>query len=160
VTETGDLTADISFVYLNQDVVGDEATYKVLRREAGTTNIYGGTWSVDTVNNIGSALAVTNFSQWAAGALAPTAASVNIGGRVTTFDGITGLPRVQVTVSGNTLEQPRIVTTNPFGYYSFEDLPVGTYVLTVDAKQYTFSVPTRVVTAEDNITNADFTANP
>jgi hypothetical protein len=159
VTESGDLTADITFVYLNQDVAGTESSYQVLRREMGVTAVYvGGT--VNTGTNEGSATGVTNFSQWAAGNLVPTAASVDIAGRVTMADGLTGIPKVRVTISGAGLPEPRVITTSPFGYYNFADLPVGTYVLTVNAKQYTFNVPSRVVTAEDNIVGFDFLANP
>lgn len=161
VTEIGDLTADISFTYLNQDVVGDESSYKVLRREAGTTAIYAGTSSVDTGTNTASALSVTNFSQWAAGALAPTAANVSIGGRIFMPDGVTGMPRAKITLTGGGLTTPRTFITNPFGYYSFDDLPVGqTYVLTVGSKQYTFATPSVVITADDNLQNIDFIAMP
>jgi hypothetical protein len=159
VTEAGSLTADISFVYLDADVVGDETSYDVLRRESGTTAVYpGGT--VTPATNTGLAPGVTNFSQWAAGNLAPTAANVNIGGRITAADGMQGLPRVKVILSGGDLPQPVERMTNPFGYYTFEDLTVGqTYVITVGSKQYTFSAPTRVITPDDNIFNIDFYAD-
>jgi hypothetical protein len=172
IVEVGSLTADLSFTYLEADtpntgVDTDETDYRVWRREGiGNTQTFtnmcpGGPCVNTTTNVAGPVLGVTNFSRWTvADNQVPVAASVNVSGRVTTFDGITGLPRVQVMISGNTLEHPRVITTTPFGYYSFEDLPVGTYVLQVASKQYTFSVPTRVITAEDNITGADFTANP
>lgn len=93
--------------------------------------------------------------------LAPLAASISIGGRVTTADGITGLPRVNVTLTGGNLTAPVTVETNPFGFYSFDDLEVGhTYILTVGARMYTFSNPTRVITPDDNIKGIDFRANP
>lgn len=93
--------------------------------------------------------------------LAPLAAMVNIGGRVTKADGVQGLPRVDVTLTGGGLTRPVVLRTNPFGYYNFQNLEVGqTYILTVSSKQYTFSVPTRVVTAEDNVTDLNFFANP
>ena len=114
--------------------------------------------TVNTAANTATILGVQNFSDWSVGLALAVAASVDIGGRVTAADGVTGLPRVYVTISGNTLQQPIVLRTNPFGYYNFEELPVGTYVLTVASKQYTFTVPTRVITAEDNITSADFTA--
>jgi hypothetical protein len=158
----GTLTADLSFTYdQTDDVNGNELDYRLFRRDTGVTTEVCGIACVNEATNVATATGVSSFSRWTvAEAIAPTAASVNVSGRVTTFDGITGLPRVQVMISGNTLEHPRVITTTPFGYYSFEDLPVGTYVLQVASKQYTFSVPTRVITAEDNITGADFTANP
>lgn len=159
LTETGDITANLAFVYNDFDVNGNEALYKVLRRSGGMT-VASPTSTVNAATNTASITGVKNFSDWSVGLPLVVAASVNIGGRVTTADGITGLPRVNVTVSGNTLSEPRTIRTNPFGYYSFEDLPVGTYVLTAASKQYTFTVPTLVISAEDNITGADFTANP
>jgi hypothetical protein len=159
VDETGDLVADMTFQYLNQDINGNEANYKVFRRSGGfTTEIVPN--SNNPAANTATVLNVSNFSDWGIGATIPVAASINIGGRVIASDGNTGLPRVQVTISGSALSEPRTITTTPFGYYNFEDLPVGTYVLQVNSKQYTFTVPTRVVTAEDNITGADFVANP
>jgi hypothetical protein len=93
--------------------------------------------------------------------LAPNSANINIGGRVVTSDGQTGVVKARVTLSGGDLSQPIAVRTNPFGYYSFEGLQVGqTYILTVESKRYTFVVPTIVITPDDNIQNADFTANP
>jgi hypothetical protein len=159
LTETGDITADLTFQYTDNDVNGNEALYKVLRRESGVT-IASVSSTVNTAANTATVIGVRNFSDWSVGLPLAVAASVNIGGRVTAADGATGLPKVLVSISGNTLPQPLTIRTNPFGYYNFESLPVGTYVLSVGSKQYTFSVPTRVITAEDNIGDADFTANP
>ncbi|HEY0426272.1 MAG TPA: carboxypeptidase-like regulatory domain-containing protein [Pyrinomonadaceae bacterium] len=89
-------------------------------------------------------------------ALAPTAASAQIGGRVSNSTG-SGISRVTVTLSGGGLSQPMQVSTNGFGYYNFGEVPVGeNYVISVASKMYTFNPPTRVVALEDNIANADF----
>jgi len=93
--------------------------------------------------------------------LAPLAATVSVGGRVTTADGITGLPRVNVTLAGGTMTAPITVRTNPLGYYTFEDLGAGqTYVLTVEGRLYTFTNPTRVITVQEDVKGIDFAANP
>jgi hypothetical protein len=156
--ETGDVTTDLTFQYTDNDVNGNESLYKVLRRSGGITTAAQSS-TVNTGANTGTVLGVQNFSDWSVGLPLAVAASVNVGGRVTGADGVTGLPRVDVTISGGTLSQPLVIRTSPFGYYNFEDLPVGTYILTVASKRYTFNVPTRVITAEDNIINADFMAN-
>jgi hypothetical protein len=89
-------------------------------------------------------------------ALAPTAASASIGGRVVNSSG-SGLSRVNVSLSGGGLGEPIQVTTNGFGYYTFGEVPVGeSYVITVASKQYTFNPSTKVITLEDNIADADF----
>jgi hypothetical protein len=63
-------------------------------------------------------------------------------------------------ISGGNLEHPRVATTGSFGYYSFEGLAVGqTYVVTVNSKRYTFSMPSRVISLVDNVTDADFVAD-
>lgn len=100
---------------------------------------------------------LTTLSPFAIASVAPTAANVAIGGRVSS--GKSGLRNVVVTLSGGSLPQPLSVRTNSFGYYRFENLPVGeTYILSVSPKRYFFSEPTRVVTLDDEITDADFTA--
>ncbi len=89
---------------------------------------------------------------------APTAANASVSGRVTTADG-RGIRNAILTISGGSLTTPRFVRTGSFGYYSFEDLPAGeTYVVTISSKRYIFSNPSRVITLNDSITDADFTA--
>jgi hypothetical protein len=63
-------------------------------------------------------------------------------------------------ISGNSLEHPLVATTGSFGYYSFEGLTAGeTYVVTVNSKRYTFSMPSRVISLVDNATDVNFVAN-
>jgi Carboxypeptidase regulatory-like domain len=91
-------------------------------------------------------------------ALAPTAASATISGRVTRSDG-NGVNRVDVTLTGGGLSQPMTVRTNGFGYYQFGEVPVGdNYIVTVSSKQYTFNPSSRAFTLENNISDADFVA--
>lgn len=165
ITETGDLEATLSFTYLAGDVAGDEADYRVWRLETDAhlqTNLCPGAPCVDTVNHvIGPVTGVTQFSRWTgAGPLAPTAAAVSVAGRVTTADG-RGIRNAVLTISGNGLAQPLRTITGPFGYYNFGGLNAGeTYVLTVNSKSFAFQVPSRVINLNDNVTDADFTANP
>jgi hypothetical protein len=91
--------------------------------------------------------------------LPPTAASVTVGGRVATSDGI-GIARAQVTITDGA-GNARTVLTTPFGYYSFDGVEAGsTYVLTVRSKQYLFADSPRVLSVEDNIKDIDFIASP
>ncbi|HMT06872.1 MAG TPA: PKD domain-containing protein [Pyrinomonadaceae bacterium] len=90
--------------------------------------------------------------------LAPTTAAASISGRVVTNDG-SGVRNAAVSITGNSLSQPRIAKTSSFGYFSVEGLTAGeTYVVTVNSKRYTFSTPSRVVTLTDNIGEVDFVA--
>jgi hypothetical protein len=158
VTETGDLTADISYTYLDQDIAGTEATYKVLRR-SGTTALYpGGT--VNAPTNTATAPNVSNFSAWAAGNLVPTAANAEIGGRVLTASG-EGIRNATVMVTGGNLTTPLYVKTTTFGSYRFTGLPVGqNYVVQVISQRYVFSRPSRVLNLTDSVSDADFVADP
>ncbi|MGC2235788.1 MAG: lamin tail domain-containing protein [Pyrinomonadaceae bacterium] len=92
-------------------------------------------------------------------AIFPTAANASIGGRVLSSDGL-GISKVTVTLVDGS-GTARTSLTNGFGYYSFDSLGTGqTYTLSVRNKRYTFNPSTRVVSLEDNIGDADFTAEP
>jgi len=89
-----------------------------------------------------------------------TAAGATMAGRVTTADD-RGIRNAKVVVTGGGLDHPIVATTGSFGYYSVNGLTAGqTYVVTVNSKRYNFSVPSRVITLVDNVTDANFTADP
>jgi hypothetical protein len=91
-------------------------------------------------------------------ALAPSAAASEINGRVATANG-RGIGKVNVTISGGSLASPVKALTNPFGYYNFPNLESGqTYTVSVSAKGYTFTNPTRIISLQD-VTSVDFISN-
>ena len=64
-----------------------------------------------------------------------TAAGANVSGRVVNSDG-RGISAARVGMTEPSGEM-RYATTNPFGYFSFADVPVGeTYIFSVKAKGY------------------------
>jgi hypothetical protein len=85
----------------------------------------------------------------------PTAANVSIGGRVRT--GKQGIANVIVSLT-DARGTVRSVKTNTFGYYNFNDVPLGTNIITVTAKRYAFENPTQVLNVADNISDLDFAA--
>ncbi|MGC2236235.1 MAG: carboxypeptidase-like regulatory domain-containing protein [Pyrinomonadaceae bacterium] len=89
-------------------------------------------------------------------ALAPTAANASIGGRVLNANG-NGIGKATITITGDGIQTMQ-ARTNAFGYYNFDDIPTGgTYVLTISGtKTYTFSKPTRVVSLDNSVSDADF----
>ncbi len=90
--------------------------------------------------------------------LAPTAATVSIGGRVTTMSG-RGIVNVRLTLTDSN-GQVRTATTTAFGYYRFEDVQVGeTYILSASGKHYTFSQPLQVLNINEETDAIDFIAN-
>lgn len=102
------------------------------------------------------ALAIDNFSLTAVLA-APTAATVNVRGRVTDSRG-RGIFRAMVLMTdGN--GDIRYAQTNSFGYYLFPDVEVGqTLILSVRSKRVSFSQPTRIVSLTEDANAVDFEA--
>ena len=97
---------------------------------------------------------------WGLEFLGSTAAQASISGRVTTADG-RGIRNANVVITGNSLAEPRVVTTGSFGYFTFDGIATGeTYVVTVNSQRYTFTTPSRVISLVDNVVDADFIADP
>jgi uncharacterized delta-60 repeat protein len=91
--------------------------------------------------------------------LIPTAANAAIHGRVTTASG-TPIRNATLKLIGGELTETKYARTNPFGYYSFQDIPVGqTYVLTVASKNYVFTNSTRVIDLQENLADIDFVSD-
>jgi subtilisin-like proprotein convertase family protein len=91
---------------------------------------------------------------------APTAAGVDIDGRVVTASG-EGIAKARVVLSGGMLGEPVEVLTNRLGYYRFENIESGhTYVVSVGARRYRFSDAVRVVNLSDSLAELDFVAEP
>ncbi len=88
-----------------------------------------------------------------------SAAPASIMGRVIDSAG-RGISNAFVTLTGGSLTTPIVRRTSTFGYYSFEDIPVGeTYIISVSSKRHRFSQSTHVVILQDNISNLDFIAD-
>jgi len=89
----------------------------------------------------------------------PTVAPLSLSGRVIDAFG-NGLRGATITIESGTVPESRSALTSSFGYYSFEGLTTGTYMVTVTAKRHTFAVPARSVNMIENVTNFDFVAEP
>lgn len=88
--------------------------------------------------------------------LAPTAAGVSVSGRATSAG--QGLANIIVTLA-NANGDIWMARTGPFGYYRFDQVPVGnTYLLTASSKQYLFSNSPRVISVHDEISDMDLIA--
>ncbi|HMM79068.1 MAG TPA: SdrD B-like domain-containing protein [Pyrinomonadaceae bacterium] len=87
--------------------------------------------------------------------LAPSAAPVSVTGRITTANG-NGIRnvRVMLTEEDGTMHY---AITGSFGYFAFENIESGQgVVVSVSAKRYTFAQPSRFISLEDNISDADW----
>ncbi len=89
--------------------------------------------------------------------IAPSAASVAVGGRVVKFKG-RGIANARVTmIDANGVT--RTALTNPFGYYRFADVPAGaTYTFGVSAKREKFNQPVQVRSISEDTDDVIFVA--
>lgn len=86
--------------------------------------------------------------------LAPTSASVRIGGRVSDING-SGIGNLSVEIM-NTEGEILKARTNSFGYYALEGLPAGqTYF--VEVRHRNRSIASRVITVEQDLYDVNFT---
>ena len=92
--------------------------------------------------------------------LITTAAAASISGRVVnTFGG--GVSRAMVYVTDAETGSTQMAMTNPFGYYTFDNLDSGRYyIMTVRAKGYKFADNVKSFTLNDSLADMDFVANP
>jgi len=88
-------------------------------------------------------------------AISPTAATVTVGGRVTTANG-RGIPYVRLAMTGSNGET-QIVLSNALGYYNFNDVPAGeTYIFNASHKRYSFTQSTQVHSIVEETKNVNF----
>ncbi len=151
----GVTNANLHFGYLDGDITGNENNYRAFRITGGTASYINS--SINTFSNIASMENVTGFSDWTLAELAPTAANVEIGGRVISPNGI-GIGRVTITITDQT-GAVRFATTNNFGYYRFNNITAGaTYVLSAKSKQYQFANNPQVIFVDDARKDLDIVA--
>ncbi len=144
ITGTGTLAANETVTITIISVVNSGTT--VGTSIPNTATVTSGTTEVNLLNNTSTATVMI---------LAPTAASVSIGGRVLSPVG-RGVSRARVLLTDST-GQTRSVMTNPFGYYRFSDVEVGgTYIFEVRDKRYTFTPQT--LSLNEGVTNFNFRA--
>jgi hypothetical protein len=156
------LSACCSFTATAQTGGSFDLSHSVIA--SGGANSSGGNIRIDgtTGQNLAGTISTGgNFSLrggfWAFQSIAPTAALVSVSGRVLTNDG-QGIRNVfvKLTDSAGTI---RVRQTTSFGYFRFEEVEVGqTYIMEISSKKFTFANPTRVLSVQDEITNADFIA--
>lgn len=116
----------------------------------------GGTAPITVFSGTNAGSNGTNFT-FDASCLSPTAASVVVGGRVSTANG-RGIGKAQIVmidVNGNA----RYATTNPFGFYRFAEVSSGaTYVLQIRHKTERFANQSIIMNITEEATNVNFVA--
>lgn len=108
----------------------------------------------DSITDIGS---IRNWSLIFE-TLVPTSAPVELSGTVSTMKG-QGIRGVVVTAQDG--KETFTTVTSTFGRYRFPALTAGrTYIVSVNAKRYSFENPVRVVNMHDSLTDIDFVSGP
>ena len=82
-----------------------------------------------------------------------TAAHVAIAGRVLTSDGA-GLRNAIVSIRDQT-GHTRTTITSAFGYYRFDDVELGNYIVDVASRRFTYA--SRLISVNDQLVDVDFT---
>jgi hypothetical protein len=85
--------------------------------------------------------------------------TTTITGRVTSANG-RAVGNARVVLSGDYLSAPRYASTNPFGYYRFDNVPIYfNYRAAVSAKNRNFAQTTVALTATEDGATLNFTSN-
>ena len=113
----------------------------------GGSNSTGGAFTID--GTVGQNIAGTTSAGgafnlrggfWAFLALQPTAATVNLSGRVFSGKGAGIVRRVRVRLLDTFTGIQKTVQTNGFGYYRFEELEVGHfYIIKAESQNFMFT---------------------
>ena len=152
LTETGDLTVDLTFKYLDADIPAGvtESSLRLFKYEGVFIPV---ATTLDTNSNTARAFGVSQFSDWTLLSLAPTAAGVSISGQVNLpFD--LGLAGATVTLT-DSRGDARTIQTRKFGNFRFTNVAAGeTYVISVQSRHYGFAP--QVVTVNDDLTGLVF----
>jgi hypothetical protein len=130
---------------INENSSGTGTTFSMQRVPNGS----GGSRNTDTYQALGPTPDGPNFG--------PTAANVSLSGRVTDANG-QGILNARMMLEGGSLTEPRFAVTSSFGYYRFDGLATGTFIVTINSKRHVFATPTRSVTVNDNVADMDFVA--
>ncbi|MBX7053793.1 MAG: hypothetical protein K1X36_02475 [Pyrinomonadaceae bacterium] len=154
------VVANLTFQYVDADVNGTEANYRVFRRPISNNSLITqhALFSLNTASNTITANNVSRFSDWSASAQSlapPTAAGASISGRVLTPDGF-GIRNAVVAVAMANGERLQ-ANTGTFGYFWFDGIESGqTVTVTVASKRYLFSP--QLINILDNVADVEFVA--
>ncbi|MCY7346654.1 MAG: carboxypeptidase-like regulatory domain-containing protein, partial [Pyrinomonadaceae bacterium] len=145
------ITANLTFHYLQTDVVGNESTYRLFKIEGNVPEMQ--TATIDTTANTATVNGVSQFSDWTLAALAPTAAAVSISGRVITPPDFR-LSNTLVTLT-DSQGVSRTVLTGKFGSFRFNEVAAGeTCILRASSRGYTFAP--QIISPTENISGITF----
>jgi len=94
---------------------------------------------------------------WAFQTLAPTAATVNLTGRALIRNNV-GLSRTMITLQNLSTGATKVTITNQFGYYHFQELDIGLYLIRATRRALEFDPPEQTINLQDDLANVNFSA--
>jgi hypothetical protein len=134
----------------------------------GGGNTFGGDFSLE--GTIGQNIAGTRSSGsggfgafsvqggfWTSNPSAPTAARVAISGRIRSVGRIQ-MGRIRMTLTDLSTGSVRVAKPNTFGYYRFEGIEIGLYLVRPESRNYVFAPGEAVLNLMDSLTEFDFQA--
>ena len=132
----------------------------------GISDAAGGSFTLSATTGqtvAGNALRGDAFTMpvgfWTYSPLAPTSAGASIAGRVLTANG-QGVRNARLVLI-NSAGAGRFAQTGSFGYFRFENVPVGeTYILSVESKRFSFAEPTRIIALSADLRDVNFISEP
>lgn len=157
LTESGDLTANLIFKYLDTDVPAgvNESSLALHKFDSVFTLITG--VSVDTnANTVTTTTPVNSFSDWTLIRPMNPANDLTVSGRVTIpRAGTSGVRAATVTFTDQQTGAIRTTVTDALGNYNFGSITSGTtFTATVTARGLVF--PSRTIQVFSNLINEDF----
>lgn len=129
----------------------------------GTPSATGATYAV--AGTIGQSAAGTESTGgqfrirggfWAESPLAPTAASVSFSGRVV-LEPRGSLRRIRITAMDLSTGIVRSAVPNTLGYFRFDDLEIGMYLVRIEGRNLQFTPNDFVVTLQDSVAGFEVT---
>ncbi len=149
----------LRFTVSNTALTGDKSGAASITAATNTPVTFGNTPTIESVAsnpNAGPIMSLaTTFTDGLVTFAAPTAAGVNVGGKVSTPNG-KGIGRTTVILQDSN-GRTRSVQTNNFGNFNFTNIESGkTYIISVNSKLYSFSP--QVISVSDSIGNLNLTA--
>lgn len=90
---------------------------------------------------------------------APTAGEVSLSGKVVSAEGIP-IAKARITILNTSSGETYSIPTNSLGFYKFEGLEVGNYVLTIEHKRFRFADLPKFLPLTDSLAEYNFTADP
>ncbi len=155
--ETGDITANLIFKYVDTDFpVGVAESSLALHRYENSFSLVDGAILDRTANTVTTTTPVSNFSDWTLLRSFGSVSNLTVTGRVTRpRGGGTGVPNARVIFVDQQTGIPRTVLTDAQGNYSLDNITSGTnFNISVAARGLVFQ--SRVMQVGISLSNEDF----